>query len=220
MELVSLHTMDRFNCKNSCSRLDALLNGLIQTVQQFCLSDLLKPENEQNLIYEQFLSILMKGVELIKKHEKTNHFNIFHKLRYGSQIRQVEKEISGFLQYQMPANMFLDVKNLVTELKSFHHLYDDENQINETISKLTNDPRENAVMLQQKSADDMFDEAPGNYDDEIVKSDFDFVVGLETNIWNLKRILLQREVSVVGMHGMGGIGKTTMVVGPLNRFRN
>ena len=88
-----MHTMDRFNCKNSCSRLDALLNGLIQTVQQFCLSDLLKPENEQNPIYEQFLSILMKGVELIKKHEKTSHFNIFHKLRYGFQIRQVEKEV-------------------------------------------------------------------------------------------------------------------------------
>jgi translation initiation factor RLI1 len=47
-----------------------------------------------------------------------------------------------------------------------------------------------------------------------VKSDF--VVGLEKNIWNLKRILLQREVSVVGVQGMGGVGKTTMALALCN----
>jgi len=116
--------MDRFNCKNSYIGLDALLMGLIQTVQHICLLDLLKPQNEQNPIYEQFLTILMKGVELLKKCGKTNHFKIFHNLIYASQLHKLEKEISEFLVYQMSTNMFLEVNNLVTKLKSFCHLYD------------------------------------------------------------------------------------------------
>jgi hypothetical protein len=129
--------MDRFNCKNSCSRLDALLTGLIQTLQQTCLLELVKPQNEQNPIFEHFLNILMKGVELVKKCEKSSPFNIFHIVRYGSQIRQLEKEIFDFLQYQIPASMFLNVKNLITELTSLGHLYHlpstDESKFNGTV---------------------------------------------------------------------------------------
>jgi hypothetical protein len=131
----------------------------------------------------------MKGVELVKKCEKTSRFNIFLNIRYASQIHQLEKEISDFLQYQMPVNIFLDVKSLITELQSLRQLYKsvsvDESKMNETLSKLTIDPHENAMMLQQMGADDTFDgafdEAPCRYNG-LQKPDF--VVGLEKNIWN------------------------------------
>lgn len=62
--------------------------------------------------------------------------------------------------------------------------------------KLTNYPQKNDMMLQQMGLDDMFDgasdEAPPCGCNGSAKSDF--VVGLEKIIWNLKRILLQREV--------------------------
>jgi hypothetical protein len=213
--------MERFNCKNSCTRLDALLTGLIQIFQQICLLNLQQPKNEQNPIYEHFLNILMKGVELVKKCEKTSRFDIFHNVRYASQIHQLEEEISDFLQYQMPVNILLDVKNLITELNSLRHLYElgsfDENKMNVTISKLTSDPHQNAMMLQQMGGDYMIEgdsvEAPCSCDG---LGTSDFVVGLEKNIWNLKRILLQREVSVVGMQCMGGAGKTTMALALCN----
>jgi hypothetical protein len=187
------------------------------------LSNLKAPKNEQNPIYEQFLSILMDGVELVKSCERSSRYNIYQNLRYASKIHQLEKEIRDFVQYQMPVQLFLDVKNIITELKSFRHLFEsrsvDERKVKETIvPNLTNDPLENATMLQQMGPDSMFDgafaEAPPCRYDGSLKTDF--VVGLEKNIWNLKKILLQREVSIVGVQGMGGVGKTTTALSLCN----
>jgi len=66
------------------------------------------------------------------------------------------------------------------------------------------------MVLQQMGPDDMFD---GGYDG-LVKSNLE--VGIEKNIWNLKRLLLQRDVSIVDVQGMGGICKTTMVLALFN----
>jgi hypothetical protein len=64
--------------------------------------ELVRPQNEQNPI---FLNIHMKGIELVKKCEKRSPFNIFHIVRYGSQIRQlwlvclINMDLSGLDHY-------------------------------------------------------------------------------------------------------------------------
>lgn len=81
----------------------------------------------------------MRAEELLKKWENTSCFKFFHSLRYGFQIRQLEKEISDFLWYQMPVNIFLEVKNLIAELTNLRLQCElgsmDESNMNETIFK-------------------------------------------------------------------------------------
>jgi len=209
-----LYGIDILNCKKSYSRFDGLVEGLLPKVQELYLSEQRKPKKEKNPIYEQFLNILNDGVALVKKCKNTSRYNVFQNLRYASQIHQLEKEITDFVRYQMPVNLSLDVKNFIEELKNLRQLCEkgsvDERKVNEAIvPKLTNDPQKNAVMLQQIGSDDMFD---GVLDEAPPSPKSDFVVGLEKNISNVKRILLQRDVSVVGVDGMGGVGKTTMAM--------
>eukprot|EP00253_Pinus_taeda_P021724 PITA_21724 len=209
--------MVTLNCKGLCSRLEELLAGLLETVGQLYSPIVQKPQNEQNPIYLKSLSILNRGVQLVKMCEKTSPLNSFQNLRYASEIHQLEKEIRDFVQYQMPDQLSLELKNIISEFKGLRHLYEleavDERNVNETIvARLTNDPDENATMLQQMGPhgmfDGAFDEASTSDRSGSVKSDF--VVGLEKTIVNIKKILLQREVSVVAVQGIGGVGKTTM----------
>ena len=88
----------------------------------------------------------------------------------------------------MLVNIFLEVKSLTAELTNLGQQYElesmDESKMNETIfknvSKLTNDPQQNVMILQQMGADNMFDgapvEVPCNY---VGLGMSDFAVGLE-----------------------------------------
>lgn len=86
----------------------------------------------------------------------------------------------------------------------------DEKNVNETIV-----PKLNMVLPQMgpdRMFDGAFDEATTctcNYNG-LGKSDF--VVGSEENIFNWKRILLRRAVSVLWMQVLGADGKTVMAM--------
>ena len=74
------------------------------------------------------------------------------------------------------------------------------------------------MMLQRIGPNAMFDGAFVEYPTSNCKylGKSNFVVGLEKNIGNLKRIFLQRGVSLVGVQGMGGVGKKTVALSLCN----
>ncbi|GLJ19833.1 hypothetical protein SUGI_0359460 [Cryptomeria japonica] len=214
--------MQIFNCKTLSVRAAAQLKVLTPLIQEIYISDLKLPKDKQNPIFHQFYNTLVRGAELVKKCENIGTFNLLVNYRYAMQILKFEKDINGFLGL-IPLHMMLDTRDLLEELKKNYQSEsaDISRGLNDFIFKqasmLTNDPSQNTMMLQQMVLDDLVDScdivgdsASYNHDNGYGKSKI--VVGLEKSTGDLKELLFNNEVSVVGVQCMGGGGKTTLAL--------
>uniref|UniRef100_A0A0D6QXE6 NB-ARC domain-containing protein n=1 Tax=Araucaria cunninghamii TaxID=56994 RepID=A0A0D6QXE6_ARACU len=204
--------MEGLFCNSLCSRLDARIEELIPFVQQKCSLDMESPKDQQNPVYKKFLDILIKGKELVRKCENASPLNLYAHWRNMSQLLKLEKEIDDFVKYQMPAATLLDVKLLARELKDGGHV--DMGLMNDLIydqaSKLTSDPYENTLMLQQGGMEGWSQRCETSCKGSQERPNF--LVGLEKSMFRVKELLFQSDVSVVGVQCMGGGGKTTLAL--------
>lgn len=218
--------MQVFNCKSLSVRASALLKILTPAIQEIYISDLKLPKDQQNPLFHQFYDTLVRGAELLKKCENISTFNPPLNYRYASQILKLEKDINGFLGL-IPAQILLDTRGLLAELKNNYpsEAADISRGLNDFIFKkasmLTKDPSQNTMMLQQMVLDDLFDcnDSAGDsasYNDDNGYGKSEIFVGLEKSIGDLKELLFNNEVSVVGVQCMGGGGKTTLALALCN----
>ncbi|GLJ19984.1 hypothetical protein SUGI_0362420 [Cryptomeria japonica] len=217
--------MEMFNCKSVGIRVDALLKALSPPIQEICLQDLQLPTDQQNKIFHDLFKSLIKGASLIKECENISPFNLPINYRHASRILELEKEINDFMGL-MPAHILLHMRRLMGDLESVYYqrdiqCLDTRSMLKESIfrqaSMLTNDPCQNTMMLQQMGSANLIDwtemvkdSTYSYYDNVTGKSQF--YVGMKKSITELKGILFQREVSVVGLQCIGGGGKTTLAL--------
>ncbi|KAH9319576.1 hypothetical protein KI387_021345 [Taxus chinensis] len=204
-----------------CDRIDALLKSLTPAIRELYLSDLKLPKDQQNPIFDQFHKTLIRGADLVKKCKNSGSFNLFANYSYAVELLKLEKEINVYMA-SLPAHILLDARRLMADIKKRYPLDAEEinRGLNESIfgkaSGLTNDPSQNALMLQQIGSHDLFDGNEMEEDDStypsrnFVPGKSQFFVGLEKSVGDLKKLLFQSEVSVVGVQCMGGGGKTTL----------
>eukprot|EP01018_Ginkgo_biloba_P008453 Gb_07066 [translate_table: standard] len=216
-------------CKSLSSRLDSHLKDLTPLIQQICVLGLESPEQQRNPLFEHFLVTLIKGTDLVKKCENVSPLNLRRNHKYAKEILKLEDEINDFIQHQIPVNVLLDVRKLIADLRNVQQVHvlqsSDIGKINDSIfkkvSKLTNDPFENTMLLQKMGRDELFD-TDQSCTPEMLTSSYNgpeksnFVVGLEESIVNLKELLFRSDVSVVGVQCMGGGGKTTLALALCN----
>ncbi|XP_059074642.1 uncharacterized protein LOC131041457 [Cryptomeria japonica] len=203
-----------------------MLKTLSPAIQEICLQDLQLPTDQQNTIFHQFFKTLIKGAALIKECQDISPFNLPLNYRYASRIFKLEKEINDFIGL-MPAHILLHVRRLMEDLQSVYHAKDihTHSMVKESIFKqaamLTNDPDQNAMMLQQMDSANLIDctemvkDSTYSHIDNIPGKS-QFYVGLKKSMGVLKDILFHREVSVVGVHCIGGGGKTTLALALCN----
>ncbi|XP_057842199.1 putative disease resistance protein At5g47280 [Cryptomeria japonica] len=207
------------NCKALWMRADVKLKCLIPIIQQLCLSELELPKDQRNHIFNQFFNTLIKGAELLKRCENISAFNIFLRFRYASEIFRLEEEIRHFMDL-IPAHILLDSRKLKQELQDYYQELqpaDMSNMLKESICKpaslLTNNASRNTILLQQMRLDDSCEDEGFNHSvHDMLPVKSQFYVGIEKSIGDLKRLLFQQEVSVVGVQCIGGGGKTTLAM--------
>lgn len=183
--------------------------------------------------FKVFQSQLQDGLQLVKKLEQVSSFSLYRRYRYGKQILKVEKNVNDFLLTQGLANLIRDVHKLNLDFKGCSERSERIEEIGRHIidsvnAKMTNDASFNSVMLQQMSATQPFqssiDGLHGTRMEEHSTSSCNlqvpgmpsFVVGLNNVVNDVKQILFQNEVSIVGVEGMGGSGKTTLALAVCN----
>ncbi|XP_057866628.2 putative disease resistance protein At5g47280 isoform X1 [Cryptomeria japonica] len=194
--------MENFNSKVVCARADALLKSFIPAIQQLCESDLQLPKDQQNPAFHQVLNTLIRGSELVKSCEGISALNVFYRRRYASKILKLDEEINGFIG-SIPTQMVLDARNLMAALKEIYKELqppDGNSTLNTMIQQ-----QMSLGNLSQSTAMEEANQWSSNFP---VKSRF--YAGLEKPVEELKELLFQSEVSVVGVHCMGGGGKTTL----------
>ncbi|GLJ19832.1 hypothetical protein SUGI_0359430 [Cryptomeria japonica] len=218
--------MQIFNCKTLSVRAAAQLKILTPLIQELYVSDLNLPKDKQNPIFHEFYDTLVRGAELVKKCENIGTFNLLFNYRYAMQILKFEKDVNGFLGL-IPAHIMLDTRAVLEELKTNYppESADISRGLNDFIFKqgsmLTNDPSQNTMMLQQMVLEDLFDSNDiegdsASYDHGNGYGKSHIFVGLEKSTGDLKELLFNNEVSVVGVQCMGGGGKTTLALALCN----
>ncbi|XP_057840518.2 uncharacterized protein LOC131050374 [Cryptomeria japonica] len=218
--------MQIFNCKTLSVRAAAQLKILTPLIQELYVSDLNLPKDKQNPIFHEFYDTLVRGAELVKKCENIGTFNLLFNYRYAMQILKFEKDVNGFLGL-IPAHIMLDTRAVLEELKTNYppESADISRGLNDFIFKqgsmLRNNPSQNTMMLQQMVLEDLFDSNDiegdsASYDHGNGYGKSHIFVGLEKSTGDLKELLFNNEVSVVGVQCMGGGGKTTLALALCN----
>ena len=137
--------------------------------------------------------------------------------------------MNDFLLTQGPTNLILDVHKLNVDFKGCHERSERVEEMGRHIiesvnDKITNDASFNSLMLQQMSTTQLFQSSIDGLHDATMAEQFtsscnsqvprvpSFVVGLNNLVNDVKQILLQNGVKILGVEGMGGSGKTTLAL--------
>eukprot|EP00253_Pinus_taeda_P017312 PITA_17312 len=191
------------------------------------------PAPQRSHPFKDFQAQLQDGLHLVKKLEQLSSFNLYRRYRYGKQILKIEKNVNDFLLTQGLANLILDVHKLNVDFKNCSERSERVEEMGRHIiesvnAKFTSDASFNSFMLQQMSSIQLFhssidglhdttmDEQSASICNSQIPGIPSFVVGLNIPVDDVKQILFQNEVNIIGVEGMGGSGKTTLALALCN----
>jgi len=212
--------------KSSCEELNLKLLSLKPSIDEISkLSSDSGPAPHRGHPFKDFQAQLQDGLHLVKKLERMSSFNLYRRYRYGKKILKVEKNLNDFLLTQgLEPIVDLKVGSEPSERieEMGRHIMDSVNV------KMTNHASSNSFMLHQMSSTKLFESfIDGLHDTTMAEQSTDsgnsqvpappnFVVGLNNLVDDVKQILFQKGVSIVGLEGMGGSGKTTLALALCN----
>ncbi|KAL2249641.1 probable disease resistance protein At4g33300 [Sesamum indicum] len=186
------------SCRSSAEQLIVYIRELLPIIQEIKLTGNELPQHRQRQL-DTFSQALSGGLELANKVLNSPRWNVYRNIRLARKMEKLEKTISRFMEGPVQAHVLADVHHVRVDMEErFDRL---EWQLGAMKIGADGDGGWLGAAVKRVEEEQRWCE------DNLVNLGG---TGLELGKMKLKQMLLTEEFSVVGIHGIGGIGKTTL----------
>ncbi|XP_059065248.1 probable disease resistance protein At4g33300 isoform X2 [Cryptomeria japonica] len=190
----------------ACKKLKEILSRLKPIVDEMCELSLKSSSEKWLMSIQEFQGNLADGLRLVEECEKTSCSRIHKKFKYANKIQNLEKLIRNFINNILLPNMALNIIKLPDYSCQMKNLSDDVKNVASTIDAHLHEHSSIRRTIIENSGANVEQQERSL----CVPNTQNYLVGIDEFLMELKELVLDTEVSVVGIAGLSGIGKSTL----------
>ncbi|CAA2957769.1 probable disease resistance At4g33300 [Olea europaea subsp. europaea] len=183
-------------CRSSAEQLIQYIEELLPIIQEIKHTGVELPQHRQRQL-DNFSQRLSDGLELANKVLNSPRWNVYKNLRLAQKMEKLEKFVSRFMNGVIQAHVLADV----------HHV---RVGIDEKFPRLERQLESMKIGVDDRGG--WLGEAVNRVEEErrFEGTLANLSAGMELGKRKLKEMLMAKDDTVIGIHGIGGSGKTTL----------